>query len=182
MNFKQRLALCWRILRAEPGNLMSHALRELPPAKGEEMQTLMNQQICELVLVFSTHGHSGFSASYAINTVEKLLRYEPLRPLTGEDEEWFSHGYCVQNKRCSHVFKGDALRFNGGAYDIQGVVFREADGTCFSGLGSSQPIEFPYVPHTIYVDVDSEGFPLDGWDRRSGKHPEWLVHGKLGTA
>lgn len=79
MKLTDRLSLCWRILRAEPGNCMEHADRELPPADGDEMQALMNQHIKEMVLVFGTHGHSGFSASYAIALLEKILRFQPLR-------------------------------------------------------------------------------------------------------
>lgn len=164
MKLRSRIALCIRILRADPGNLLAHAERELPPAD-DEMQALMNAQLKELILVFSTHGHSGFSAGYATSVLAKLLRYEPLRPLTGEPDEWNEVGDGVfQNKRASHVFK-QADRFNGQAYDINAVVFREANGACFTGRGSHQVIAFPYTPKTVYVDVDAEGNPLDGWNR-----------------
>lgn len=182
MKFAERLSLCWRILRAKPGNLLKHAEMELPPAKGDSTQAHMNQGLKELVLVFSTHGHSGFSASYATSALAKLLAFQPLGPLTGEDGEWFDHGNnCVQNKRCGHVFKGDPERFGGQAYDIDAVVFREANGSCFTGRGSAQPVTFPYTPRRIYVDVDAEGKPLDGWNRerdswgRDSIHPEWLA-------
>lgn len=150
MEMLNRIKLCWRILRAKPGNLYSHALRELPPAGDDEMQALMNRGLLELVLVFSTHGHSGFSASYATSMLEKLLRYKPLRPLTGEDDEWVevSDGMW-QNNRCSHVFK-DAER---GAYDIDGKVFREPSGATYTSRESHTTVAFPYWPTTEYVDV-----------------------------
>jgi len=176
MKLSQKLALCWRILRERPGNLMAHAERELLPENGDEMQALMNQGLRELVLVFSTHGHSGFSAGYAVRSLEKLLMFQPLRPLTGEPEEWgetFDGGY-VQNRRRSSVFKGDPERFGGAACDINAVVFREANGCCFTGRGSAQPVTFPYTPKTIYVDVDADGNPLDGWDRE-GVYPGWAA-------
>jgi hypothetical protein len=81
-----------------------------------------------------------------------LLRYEPLGPLTGEPDEWVDHGYCMQNNRCSHVFK-QADRFDGQAYDIQGKVFREPSGACYTCSDSFVPITFPYTPTTVYVDV-----------------------------
>lgn len=154
IRFIDRLSLCLRILRADPGNLMRHAERELP-ASDDEMQALMNAQLKELILVFSTQGHSGFSAGYAISVLEKLLRFEPLRPLTGEDSEWneVSDGV-FQNKRCSRVFK-QADRFNGQAYDIYGRVFREPSGACFTSGDSFVPIAFPYTPTTEYVEVTS---------------------------
>lgn len=152
MNYLDRIRLCYRILRATPGNLLSHANRELP-ASTDEMQTLMNQQLRELILVFSTHGHSGFSASYATSALEKLLRFQPLRPLTGESGEWNEVSPDVwQNNRCSHVFK-QADRFDGQAYDLDGRVFREPNGACFTNCDSMTPITFPYTPTRVYVDV-----------------------------
>lgn len=177
MRLTNRISLCWRVLCAKPGNLFSHADNELPPAN-DEMQALMNAQLKELILVFSTHGHSGFSASYAVTALEKLLRFKPLGPLTGEPSEWVDHGECKQNKRCSHVFI-QADRFDGQAYDIDAVVFREPSGTCFTGRGSAQPITFPYTPQKIYVDVDDDGNPLNGWDR-NGLCAEWAAIAKAG--
>jgi hypothetical protein len=152
MNLAQRLGLCWRILRAQPGNLFAHANRELPSSVNDEMQQLMNQQLRELILVFSTHGHSGFSAGYAISALEKLLRFEPLRPLTGDPDEWVEVDKGVfQNRRCSRVFK-DVDRFGGQAYDIEAIVFRDHLGG-YTSRDSAQPITFPYTPTTRYVDA-----------------------------
>lgn len=173
MNLKSRIALCWRILREQPGNLMAHADHELPHIGTDEMAAQMAQNMRELLLVFCTQGHSGFSASYATGLLQKLMRYEPVAPLTGEQSEWLDHGHCQQNKRCSRVFK-QADRFGGQPYDIDAVVFREPDGACFTGAGSFQPITFPYTPKTVYIDVDTEGKPLNGWNRE-GVSPEWAA-------
>ena len=150
MKLTERLGLCWRVLRADPGNLLAHADRELPSAAGDEMQALMNQGLKELVLVFSTQGHSGMSAGYATSVLEKLLRYEPLGPLTGEPSEWIDHGNGnFQNNRCSHVFR-DLDRFDGQAYDINGIVWQDPDGGCFTNSDSRVPVNFPYTPKTEY--------------------------------
>lgn len=141
--------LCDQIMREAPGNLYAHALRELPAANGDEMQAMMNECLLQMVLVFSSQGHSGFSAGYAIAALTKLLNFEPLGPLTGEDSEWVevSEG-TWQNNRCSHVFK-DAT----GAYDIHGRIFREPNGSCYISGDSRVYIEFPYTPKREYVDV-----------------------------
>jgi len=165
MNFRSRLALCWRILRADSGNLLAHADRELPHLGSDDMGLAMAKGLRELVLVFCTQGHSGFSASYAQHALNRLLKFEPLVPLTGEPDEWNHIGEVTwQNNRCSRVFK-DSERFDGLPYDIDAVVFREPDGSCFTGRGSQQIVTFPYTPRTVYVDVDKEGNPLDGWNR-----------------
>lgn len=150
MNIRERLALAWRVLRYQPDNLLAHADRELPPADGDEMQEAMNLALREIVFVFGSQGHSGFSAGYATDALEKLLRFEPLRPLTGEPEEWNEVGPgWWQNRRCSRVFK-DA---DGRAYDIDGRVFREPNGCCYTSSDSRVYITFPYRPKTEYVDV-----------------------------
>ena len=159
VNLSKRIALCWRILRAKPSNLLTHAERELPHGD-DEMQRLMNDQLKEMVLVFSTHGHSGFSSGYAIQMLGLLLKYKPIGPLTGEPDEWNEVGDGVfQNRRCSTVFKS-ADRFEGQAYNIDGKVFREPSGACYTNGESRVPVTFPYTPSTEYVDVpepDPEG-------------------------
>lgn len=126
-----------------------------------EVNGMMRKHILHMIKEFSDEGHSGFSANYAINLLSKLLRFEPLSPLTGEDSEWNQIGYdeelWFQNKRCSHVFKDK----DGRAYDSQGRVFTETcvteDGEEFESSYTSSDsrvyIEFPYVPKTEYIHV-----------------------------
>lgn len=138
---------------ARDSRLIAYARRELPTDASDEMQREMNGALLQILAVFSLQGHSGFSASYAIPVLQKLMRFEPLGPLTGADEEWFDHGDgTFQNIRCSHVFM-QADRFNGQAYDINGRVFREPNGCCYTSGDSFVPVTFPYTPHTEYVDV-----------------------------
>lgn len=117
----------------------------------------IQQNVLELLSVFSAQGHSGFSAPFCISYFEKLAKFEPLCPLTGDDSEWNDlGGGSFQNNRCSHVFKS-ADRFNGQAYDIQGKVFIDKDGSHYTCHESHVPITFPYTPKTEYVVVDENG-------------------------
>ncbi|MCK5128108.1 MAG: hypothetical protein KAR42_17765 [candidate division Zixibacteria bacterium] len=139
-------------------NYVTHARREFRAVGwmdkngkfDEGSQKWMCDQIIELLELFSTHGHSGTSAPYAINLFSKLAKFKPIVPLTGEDEEWNKCGDgSFQNNRCSHVFReGDRT------YDIQGKVFREPDGCCYTNSDSRVDINFPYTPKTEYVDVE----------------------------
>ncbi len=142
-------------------NLEQHALAELkaigytPLGQPQEdgPNKWIQENVLELIRVFAAQGHSGFSAPYCIRLFTKLANFEPIAPLTGEDDEWneVSDGV-FQNKRCSHVFK-DNDRFGGQAYDIEGRVFRYPDGSCYTGKDSFVPIVFPYTPAVEYVDV-----------------------------
>jgi hypothetical protein len=133
----------------------------------------MQKAICEHVMalldVFEGEGHSGSSATYAIDLFSKLAKFEPIVPLTGKSWEWNEIGTGrYQNKRCSHVFK-DHDRFDGQAYDIDAVIFWEwcerqleedEDGypgisrykSYFTSRDSSRPITFPYTPKREYQE------------------------------
>jgi len=127
----------------------------------DEMQQAICEHVLALLKVFADEGHSGSSAPYAINLFKKLAMFEPLVPLTGEDWEWTEVRDGVwQNKRCSRVFK-QADRFDGQAYDIEGVVFydwytSEETGEKYKShytCGDSfVPITFPYTPKTEYKE------------------------------
>lgn len=133
---------------------IEHAKRELQAIgyklddKEEGPNKWMVEGIFELLEVFSKQGHSGFSAPYAARTFAKLALYEPLGPLTGDDSEWVEIGHGLyQNARCAHVFKE-----NGQAYDAEGRIFRDPDGTCVTNRDSRVNITFPYTPTREYVD------------------------------
>ena len=145
-------------------NLHKHALAEFRAAGWtdadgrfeDEMQEDICKHVLELLKVFADEGHSGSTAPYTVNMFKKLAMFEPLVPLTGEDWEWHEPSPGVfQNIRCSRVFK-QADRFNGQAYDIEGRVFREPTGACYTGAESRVPVTFPYTPKTEYVNVPGD--------------------------
>lgn len=141
-------------------NIETYAIDELTRigmyGSGDEMNDAMCEHILKMVNVFAEEGHSGFSAEYAISILQKLLRFEPLSPLTGEDDEWDEVGEeygnsTYQNKRLSRVFKEGK---DGQAYNIRGKVFVEPNGASYTSRDSCVYIEFPYTPKTEYVNVE----------------------------
>jgi hypothetical protein len=135
-------------------NLVSHAETELRLAgffdKDSMYGGMLGNAVLQMVKLFADEGHSGMSANLAVSAFERVARFEPLTPLTGADDEWTEVGDGVwQNKRCSHVFKGE----DGRAYDIDGKIFREPDGGCFTNSDSRVYVTFPYTPKREYVDV-----------------------------
>lgn len=144
-----------------------------------DMNGMMRKHLLHMVNQFSEEGHSGFSASYALKCLKRLLDYKPLAPLTGEDDEWIEHNYGVppsfQNKRCSSVFKDGK---DGEAYDIDGKVFwewfRNEDGevskSYYTSRGSRTPVTFPYtVPDKpIYEYRWSDAEPRSAPQNESG--------------
>jgi hypothetical protein len=135
-------------------NYLSHAIREFdvafPNWREDDMQKMMCDGVLDILRVFGDQGHSGFSASYAIGMIKPLLNFDPITPLTGEDDEY---------KRMGSVFKDE----DGKPYWSNGRVFREPDGCCYTGRGSRVEIEFPWTKpdKPEYVDVDKEGNPIN---------------------
>lgn len=135
-------------------NLVRFAENEMQRAglfdKDSDYGGMLGDAVLQMIRQFSDEGHSGFSAGIAVNIFQKVARFEPLTPLTGEPDEWMeAYEGCFQNRRCSHVFKDK----DGQAYDGQGRVFREPSGACFTSFDSRVYITFPYTPRTEYVDV-----------------------------
>lgn len=128
-------------------NLVEWAKAELERIgdQDDEMQQIMNKDILQIIEVFSEQGHTGFSASYALNIIKRLLDWKPITALTGDDDEWVNvHDDTYQNKRCSSVFKKG--KDNSTAYYIDGKVFSDDGGeTWYTCRESHVPVTFPYV-------------------------------------
>lgn len=136
-------------------NILSHAKVELDRIgmtenSADEMNVQMRKHILHMMTEFAREGHSGFSASYAISILTRLMDFKPLSPLTGDETEWHEVGDGQwQNKRRSSVFK-DA---DGSCYDIDGRVFWEwykdengkASKTYYTSRESRVPVAFPYT-------------------------------------
>jgi hypothetical protein len=90
-------------------NLIKHAQRELA-LLGEEPD--MVRGYLEMIRVFADMRHSGGSASVFIPTLNALLQYENLTPLTNDPDEWvdqtgISGTPLWQNKRNSKAMSTD---------------------------------------------------------------------------
>ena len=153
-------------------SLVSYAESELDRigmTDDDDMNGMMRKHLLHMVKEFSEEGHSGFSASYALQCLEKLLRFKPLSPLTGEDDEWgdvsnVSGEPMFQNKRCSSIFKHGK---DGEAYDIDGKVFwewytdketGEKHKSYYTGKERRVPVTFPdFVPYKPIYEYRESG-------------------------
>lgn len=148
-------------------NLLEHARNELKligmtEDADDEMNAAMTKDILQLMEIFSEQGHSGFSANYCISMFEKLARYKPIAPLTGEDGEWTNIGnydgrVVYQNKRASNVFREVSENGNVISYQIDRYIFREPNGATFTYGGENGSrfyiTEWPYTPEHEFIDV-----------------------------
>lgn len=155
-------------------NLRAHADRELRnvgynPDSSDFIESRVYKDVMSLIDALARLKLSGGIAPTVLRIFEKLAKYDLLSPLTGEDDEWLpieegtlSYGPTIgkvgmlyQNKRASHVFKHCDY-----AYDLNGIIFTEPSGTCYTSNESQIPVTFPYTPAPKYINVDNDGTPI----------------------
>lgn len=115
--------------------------------------------ILELLKTFAKQEHSNFSAHYILKIFNKLIKFEPLSPLTGEDDEWIEiyadeDEITYQNKRCARVFKTITIKTKEEKCHLNDhYVFVDKNGDAFTGYKSYLAIDkFPFsIPNKVYI-------------------------------
>lgn len=91
--------------------LVEHAERELA-LRGEDPELIAN--LVATVRTFAEFGHSGGSAPFAIDYLTRLLRYEPLTPITSDPAEWIDRSEMSGYPIWQNVRDGRAMSEDGG--------------------------------------------------------------------
>lgn len=120
-----------------------------------------HKDVLELVEVFSKQGHSGMSSSMVLDMFTRVVRYMPLSPLTGEEDEWGTNAGSDQNNRDYAVFKRD----DGTSFDLDlDPIYTDDDGKSWFTKGGGDhkdsTVEFPYMPGNkdrpeVYLEKDN---------------------------
>jgi len=155
-------------------SLVEHAKQELKLNgmfdEDSDYNGMLGESVMELIELFSKQGHSGCSAGMVSNLFNKLSRFKPISPLTGNDDEWCEvRGGFYQNKRNSAVFKEGK---DGKAYFGDAFVKRTPNGNNWHGrlslkdgrsVGNCYIKDFSNMP-TITVDVLEKEVAKDDWE------------------
>ena len=144
------------------GNLIKHAVEELSRTGETDSELLMN--IKNTIRAFSLYGHSGASAYYAISTLNELLSYRNLTPLSGDDGEWTLVGqdlpddvkFLYQNRRLASVFKEVFKDGTRHVYDVDGFNFKTPNSEIIYNIESHRDVAFPYHQKTVYLEVPED--------------------------
>jgi len=128
-------------------------------SKESDYDGMLGEAVKELLLVFQKQGHSGYSAQATASIFYKLIKGEPLTPLTpltDSPEDWFevSPGL-FQSSRVSSVFinKNEEDKR---PYTIEGKAFSDDGGqSYFTSRDSRVYFDLPgFPPKTEYVNVE----------------------------
>lgn len=161
-------------------NLVEHAKREFlklgykPIEESEDdPNKWIQENVIELLEVFSKQGHSGSSAPYVIEYFRKLAAFDPIAPILCTDDEWNyvdDRNNIYQNNRCSAIFKNGE---NGKPYYIDAIIWKNQKGYTYTGgvfnsknekITSRQYIKVPFRPKSFYIDVIDYEISPDDWE------------------
>ena len=138
---------------------LNRLLKGCTDSEALKMQKSVNQDILDIVKMFSNQGHSGFSAQYSLNLLRRLLNYKPLSEITDDESEWIELNYtpdiAYQCKRCPSLFKDN----EGRVYNVEGKIFSDDNGhTWYTCKDSCVYVKLPYtVPERAeYVIIDNQ--------------------------
>lgn len=121
-------------------------------SKDSDYDGMLGSAVKELLFVFQKQGHSGYSAQATASIFYKLIKGEPLSPLTENPDEWLDHGNGVfQSNRVSHVFIDKKTSEK--PYTIEGKAFSDNGGSSYyTGIDSRVYFDLPgFPPKTEYV-------------------------------
>jgi hypothetical protein len=135
--------------------LLSHFTRELKLAGLYDTTQKDIHVITELAKLIDSQDLTEYDLLKVRLILEKLLKKEPLTPLTGDEDEWISDDETWDvNLRCPRVFREKST---GNCYNIHGKMFISIDDqgrqNVTSNVDSHVLVTFPYTPITEYINT-----------------------------
>ena len=137
-------------------NLKEHALQQfelLGWTKDGKFKDDMQEDICngtlKLIEIFSEQGHSGMTAPYAISLFEKLASWKSIADITANREWWngdIGSGNMVQSRIQCDVFSTEEDLKKNRAYFLDGIIFKDRDGCCYTNSKSRVWFDLPGLP------------------------------------
>lgn len=122
---------------------LNKLLEKCTDEDSKTMQKMMNNDVLELLKVFSEQGHSGFSAPIATRLFYKLANYKLITEVEDNPGDWDENG---QHKYISSIFK----REDGTCYFIYGRLFAEpGSDRFFCSKSSNVDVTFPIKPSDL---------------------------------
>ena|SRR5271165_3172068 len=115
---------------------------------------MLGEAVKELLLVFKNQGHSGYSAQCTSEIFRKLIKGEPLSPLTDTPDEWMEISTNkMQNLRVPNVFIDKEK--DSRPYTLDGKAFSDDGGLSYwTNSDSRVYFNLPgYPPKTEYIII-----------------------------
>lgn len=160
-------------------NIKTHTERELDILIKTTPDAIIRHFIPEIIALceaFGNSGQSGGSAPYTAQAlsqaIKKLCLYQPIAPLTGENNEWNDVNDDVyQNNRLSSVFKE---KETSKSYYLYAITWKTQTGSTWHGTAKTKNGEqitsrqyiksFPFKPQEFTIDVIEKEVKKDDWE------------------
>jgi len=134
--------------------LVSHFTRELKQIGLYDTSSRLTEAVMGVAKSIDDQDLTDYDMLKCKIVLEKLIKQEPLTPLTGDEDEWISDDETWdKNLRCPRVFREKST---GNCYDIHGRMFiKNVDGkqVLSTNKDSHVLIKFPYTPKTEYIHI-----------------------------
>ena len=134
--------------------LLAHFIRELKQIGLYDTSSRLTEAVIGVAKAIEEQDLTDYDMLKCKLVLDRLIKQEPLSPLTGDEDEWFSDSEeWDKNLRCPRVFREKST---GDCYDIHGKMFiNTVDGkqVLTSNKDSHVLITFPYTPKTEYVHI-----------------------------
>ena len=122
---------------------LNKLLEKCKDEDSKTMQKMMNNDVLELLKVFSEQGHSGFSVPIATKLFYRLANHKLITEVEDNPDDWNENG---QHKFISSIFK----RNDGTCYYLYGRLFAEPNSdNFFYNKASNVDITFPIKPSDL---------------------------------
>lgn len=95
-------------------SLVEHAIRELELSGQTVEDPAYAATLVATVAAFASYGHSGGSAGVAVEQLGRLLRFEPLTPITADPAEWIDRSKMSGRPMWQNLRDSRAMSEDGG--------------------------------------------------------------------
>lgn len=112
----------------------------------------IQENVFDVLKLIGSQGHSGSSIPYMTQFVSNFMMFTSVVPCEDKEEQWVK----IDNDLYQHSLCGSLFKSKNISYTLDGYIFREPSGCCYTSGKSKKVVQLPFNPSTfksIYVDV-----------------------------
>lgn len=142
-------------------NLVTHAEYELRRAgifdKDADYNGALSKVVMDLIRLFASQKHSGYSANMTLDLFNELARFRPLTPITSDPEEWTDVSHMSDSKMWQNKRRTTSFSRDGGQtwYDIDDASLNNGDSWFSDEETREFLLDFGIDPDKNFIVLDT---------------------------